>query len=106
MLPSEKHKKRMADYMEKKRQRELSGESYAPNNKITYSKGYSKETEDAIIDIANGRQPKTKIMIDALSLAEMIDNVRKYGRKGIYMKTKSEKHFGAKVHRRNKKQKR
>lgn len=89
MLPSERHKKRMADYMEKKRQRESSGESYVPNNKITYSKGYSKETEDAIIDIANGRQPKTKIMIDALDLAEMIDNVRKYGREGIYMETKA-----------------
>ena len=77
----------------KKRQRELSGESYVPNNKITYSKGYSKETEDAIIDIANGRQPKTKIMIDALDLAEMLANVRKYGREGIYMETKACKEF-------------
>lgn len=93
MLPSERHKKQMVDYMEKKHQRELSGESYVPNNKITYSKGYSKETEDAIIDIANGRQPKTKIMIDAFDLAEMIDNVRKYGREGIYMKTESDKEF-------------
>ena len=93
MLPSERHKKRMADYMEKKRQRELSGESYVSNNKITYSDGYSKETEDAIIDIANGRQPKTRIMIDALDLAEMIDNVRKYSREGIYMKTKSDEEF-------------
>ncbi|MBO5435282.1 hypothetical protein J6A31_05655 [bacterium] len=93
MLPSERHKKRMADYMEKKRQRELSGESYVSNNKIIYSKGYSKETEDAIIDIANGRQPKINVMFDMLDFDEMLINVREYGRKGIYMMTPTRKAY-------------
>ncbi|MBO5435278.1 hypothetical protein J6A31_05635 [bacterium] len=91
MLPSEKHKKRVAEFANEIKQTELSGKGSSV--KIIYSKGYSKETEDAIIDIVNGRQSKTKIMIDAFDLAEMIDNVRKYGREGIYMKTESDKDF-------------
>lgn len=61
--------------------------------KVTISKCYSKDVEDAIIDIANGRQPKTNVMFDMLGFDEMLANVRKYGREGIYMETEAHKEF-------------
>lgn len=91
MLPSEKHKKRIAEFVNEIKQTELSGEDSSV--KIIYSKGYSKETEDAIIDIANGRQPKINVMFDVLGFDEMLANVRKYGRKGIYMMTDARKAY-------------
>ncbi|MBO5435291.1 hypothetical protein J6A31_05700 [bacterium] len=93
MKPSERRKIQWAEYMEKERQLEISGEKYIPNNEVIYSNCYSKETEDAIIDMAHGRQPKTKIMLDCLDEGEMFENVRKYGRKGIYMRTNTDKAF-------------
>lgn len=93
MLPSERFKEQWAAFMEDEKQIEASGKPYKSSCKVMQSDHYSKETEDAIIDIANGRQPKHPVMLDILSLGEMIDNVRKYGRDGIYMKTESDKEF-------------
>ena len=84
-----------AEYEEEKRQRELRGEEYIPDNEVEFDddEEYDKETEDAIIDIANGRQPKINVMFDMLGFDEMLVNVRKYGRKGIYMMTDARKAY-------------
>lgn len=99
MTISEKCDKMWAKYEEEKRQLELRGEEYIPDNEVEfdddkeYDKGYDKETEDAIIDIANGRQPKIHVMFDRMDFDEMLMNVRKYGRKGIYMMTPTRKAY-------------
>ena len=82
-----------AKYEEEKRQRELRGEKPVSTNNVTFKSGYDKETEDAIIDIANGRQPKIHVMFDRMDFDEMLMNVRKYGRKGIYMMTPTRKAY-------------
>ena len=99
MTISEKCDKMWAEYEEEERQRKLRGEEYIPDNEVEFDddddsdEEYDKETEDAIIDIANGRQPKINVMFDILGFDEMLINVRKYGRKGIYMMTEARKAY-------------
>lgn len=95
MTISEKCDKMWAAYEEEERQRKLRGEEYIPDNEVEFDddEEYDKETEDAIIDIANGRQPKINVMFDMLGFDEMLANVRKYGRKGIYMMTPTRKAY-------------
>ena len=84
-----------AEYEEEERQCKLRGEEYIPDNEVEFDNDeeYDKETEDAIIDIANGRQPKIHVMFDMLGFDEMLANVRKYGREGIYMMTDARKAY-------------
>ena len=91
-----KNDEEWAKYEEEERQRKLRGEEYIPDNEVEFDDDddeYDKETEDAIIDIANGRQPKINVMFDILGFDEMLVNVRKYGRKGIYMMTEARKAY-------------
>ena len=89
----EKCQREWAEYEKEKHQRELRGEKPVSTNNLTFKSGYDKETEDAIIDIANGRQPKINVMFDRMDFDEMLMNVRKYGRKGIYMMTPTRKAY-------------
>ena len=89
----EKCQREWREYKEYERQRELRGEKPVSTNNVMFKSGYDKETEDAIIDIANGRQPKIHVMFDRMDFDEMLMNVRKYGRKGIYMMTEARKAY-------------